>query len=57
MEWIVERDYAREALPKRDPEGHKGSFGEVLALAGIASYTGAAWLTDSLGAGTSDVPA
>ena len=45
MEWIVERDYAREALPKRDPEGHKGSFGEVLALAGSAGYTGAAWLT------------
>ncbi len=38
MEWIVERDYAREALPKRDPEGHKGSFGEVLALAGSAGF-------------------
>ena len=34
MEWIVERDYAWEALPKRSPEGHKGSFGEVLVLAG-----------------------
>ena len=44
MEWTVERDYAREALPKRDPEGHKGTFGEVLALAGSVGYTGAAWL-------------
>ena len=45
MEWTVERDYAREALPKRSPEGHKGSFGEVLVLAGSVGYTGAAWLT------------
>ena len=45
MEWIVERDYAREALPERSPEGHKGSFGEVLVLAGSVGYTGAAWLT------------
>ena len=45
MEWTVERDYAREALPERSPEGHKGSFGEVLVLAGSVGYTGAAWLT------------
>lgn len=28
-------------LPSRDPNGHKGSFGEVLCIAGAASYFGA----------------
>ena len=45
MEWTVGREFAAEALPKRDPEGHKGTFGEVLVLAGSVGYTGAAWLT------------
>ena len=44
MEWTVERDFAREALPERHPEGHKGTFGEVLVLAGSVGCTGAAWL-------------
>ncbi len=29
------------ALPPRDPDGHKGSMGEVLVIAGAASYFGA----------------
>lgn len=29
------------ALPKRDPAGHKGTFGETLFIAGAASYYGA----------------
>lgn len=33
------------ALPKRDPEGHKGTFGRVAVLGGAEGMTGAAILT------------
>ncbi|MBN1526366.1 MAG: NAD(P)H-hydrate dehydratase [Candidatus Omnitrophica bacterium] len=32
-------------FPKRSPDAHKGDFGHVLAIAGSAGYTGAAYLT------------
>ena len=32
--------YVRAALPRRDPEGHKGDFGKVYVLGGVG-YTGA----------------
>ena len=31
----------RRLLPRRDPEGHKGTFGKVLCLCGSVGYTGA----------------
>ena len=33
--------YVRAALPRRDPEGHKGDFGKVYVLGGSVGYTGA----------------
>ncbi len=33
--------YVRTALPRRDPEGHKGDFGKVYVLGGSVGYTGA----------------
>src|SRR6185436_8556391 len=35
---------ARALLPRRDPAGHKGTFGKVLIAAGSAGMTGAAVL-------------
>lgn len=32
-------------LPKRDPWGHKGSFGRILLICGSRGYTGAAYLS------------
>jgi NAD(P)H-hydrate epimerase len=41
---VIERAYARQALPPRPPDSHKGTFGTALVAAGSASYTGAALL-------------
>lgn len=43
----VEADFAREALPPRKPDGHKGDFGKVLVVGGSVGYTGAPYLTAS----------
>lgn len=43
----VEREYVREALPPRRPDGHKGDFGKLLIVGGAVGYTGAPYLTAS----------
>ena len=37
----VDRGFVRAALPRRDPESHKGTFGKVHILAGSVGFTGA----------------
>lgn len=41
----VERDFVRQALPPRQADGHKGTFGKVLVVGGAVGYTGAPYLT------------
>ena len=41
----VERAFVEDALPSRRPDGHKGTFGEVLVVGGSVGYTGAPYLT------------
>ena len=41
----MEREFLMEALPKRKPDGHKGTFGKVLVIGGAVGYTGAPCLT------------
>ena len=36
----ITRDYVKSVLPRRDPEGHKGTFGKVYCLCGAVGYTG-----------------
>ena len=34
----IGRELVRRLLPRRDPEGHKGTFGKVLCLCGSVGY-------------------
>ena len=34
-------ELVRRLLPRRSPEGHKGTFGKVYVLGGAVGYTGA----------------
>ncbi|MDY3282903.1 NAD(P)H-hydrate dehydratase [Dysosmobacter sp.] len=43
----TELELAREALPRRKPDGHKGDFGKLLIVGGAVGYTGAPYLTAS----------
>ena len=43
----VDRAFVKTALPCRDPEGHKGTFGKVHILAGSVGFTGAPWLASA----------
>ncbi len=40
MEQIT-KAYVRTVLPRRDPRGHKGTFGKVTVVGGAVGYTGA----------------
>jgi ADP-dependent NAD(P)H-hydrate dehydratase / NAD(P)H-hydrate epimerase len=46
---LLEAGFISGLLPERDPEGHKGSYGHTLVIAGSKGKTGAATMT-SLGA-------
>ena len=37
----IDREYVRGVLPRRDPAGHKGTFGKAYLLGGSVGYTGA----------------
>ena len=37
----ITAEYVRSILPRRDPMGHKGTFGKVYGLMGAVGYTGA----------------
>ncbi|MBE6964080.1 MAG: NAD(P)H-hydrate dehydratase [Ruminococcaceae bacterium] len=41
----VDEAFARDALPPRKADGHKGDFGKVLIVGGAVGYTGAPYLT------------
>jgi NAD(P)H-hydrate epimerase len=42
---VLEREGARRLLPRRPPDGHKGTFGRVLVVAGSEGMSGAAILS------------
>jgi len=46
---LFDNEFVKQNLPKRKPDGHKGTFGSVIVVAGGKGYSGAACLT-SLGA-------
>ena len=37
----IDREYVRSLMPRRDPAGHKGTFGKAYLLGGSVGYTGA----------------
>jgi NAD(P)H-hydrate epimerase len=41
---LIDPEWVRMLLPRREPSAHKGRFGRVLAIAGSAGMTGAACL-------------
>jgi len=41
---MIDKDFVTKNLPSRPDDGHKGTFGTCLVLAGSESYTGAAYL-------------
>jgi hydroxyethylthiazole kinase-like uncharacterized protein yjeF len=41
---VLDRATARAVVPRRPPDGHKGTFGRVVVAAGSPSYYGAAYL-------------
>jgi len=43
--FLIEEDDLAAILPKRLPEGHKGTFGKALIIAGSRGFSGAAALT------------
>ena len=36
---LIDREYVRSLMPRRDPAGHKGTFGKVYLLGGSVGYT------------------
>ena len=38
---LIDREYVRRLMPRRDPAGHKGTFGKAYLLGGSVGYTGA----------------
>ena len=38
---LIDRDYVRSLMPRREPAGHKGTFGKAYLLGGSVGYTGA----------------
>ncbi|MDO8630187.1 MAG: NAD(P)H-hydrate dehydratase, partial [Phycisphaerales bacterium] len=47
---LIDDDAARDLLPNREPDAHKGSFGHLLVLAGSVGMTGAAALASEAAA-------
>jgi NAD(P)H-hydrate epimerase len=48
--WLSDAELVRPFLPARPVDGHKGTFGKLLVLAGCASYCGAPYLTSAAAA-------
>jgi NAD(P)H-hydrate epimerase len=42
--WLLDAEHVRAILPRRRPDGNKGSFGRALLIVGSRSYSGAAIL-------------
>ena len=48
--WLSDGELVRGFLPARPDDGHKGTFGKLLVVAGCASYAGAPYLTSGAAA-------